>query len=122
VLRLRRAEHALFRHGSYLPLYIASATASAAAGEGEQHVIAHARQYENKKVIVVVPRFACSLMRGEVALPLGQAWKDWSLPLPSELRGGYRNIFTGETMSVEGALPLAELFGSFPVAVLMTTS
>ena len=61
-------------------------------------------------------------MRGEVALPLGPAWKDWSLPLPSELRGSYRNIFTGETVSVEGALPLAQLFGSFPVAVLATIS
>ncbi len=80
VLRLRRAEHALFRHGSYLPLY--------ATGAAEQHVIAHARQYEDKDgVIVAVPRFACSLMRGEVALPLGQAWKDWSLPLPVELHG-----------------------------------
>jgi (1->4)-alpha-D-glucan 1-alpha-D-glucosylmutase len=114
VLRLRRAEHALFRHGSYLPLYV--------PGPGEQHVIAHARQYEDKAVIVAVPRFACSLMRGEVALPLGQAWKDWLLPLPSELRGSYRNIFTGETLAVEGALPLAQLFGSFPVAVLATIS
>ncbi|HEX6495634.1 MAG TPA: malto-oligosyltrehalose synthase [Acidobacteriaceae bacterium] len=114
VLRLRRAEHALFRHGSYLPLYV--------PGPGEQHVIAHARQYEDRAVIVAVPRFACSLMRGEVALPLGQAWKDWALPLPSELRGSYRNIFTGETMRVEGALPLAQLFGSFPVAVLAMIS
>jgi (1->4)-alpha-D-glucan 1-alpha-D-glucosylmutase len=93
-----------------------------AAGAAEEHVIAHARRYEEKSVIVAVPRFACSLMRGEVALPLGQAWKDWSLPLPSELRGSYRNIFTGETMSVDGALPLAELFGSFPVAVLAMIS
>ena len=106
VLRLRRAEHALFRHGSYLPLL--------RAGAAEQHVIAHARQYRNgedkETVIVAVPRFACSLMRGEVALPLGKAWKDWSLSLPSELQGAYRNIFTGETMTAEGALPLAQVF------------
>jgi (1->4)-alpha-D-glucan 1-alpha-D-glucosylmutase len=119
VLRLRRAEHALFRHGSYLPFY--------AAGAGEHHVIAHARQYEDKAVIVAVPRFACSLMRGEVALPLGSTWKDWSLPLPAELHGAelpasYRNIFTGETVTPKGSLPLAEVFGSFPVAVLVTTS
>jgi (1->4)-alpha-D-glucan 1-alpha-D-glucosylmutase len=114
VLRLRRAEHALFRHGSYLPLFAESA--------GEQHVIAHARRYEDKAVIVAVPRFACSLMRGEVALPLGQAWKDWSLQLPAELHGSYRNIFTGETIAAEGVLPLAEVFAAFPVAVLATIS
>ena len=114
VLRLRRAEHALFRHGSYLPLY--------AAGAAEQHVIAYARQYEDRAVIVAAPRFACSLMRGEVGLPLGHAWKDWSLSLPSELHGGYRNIFTGEMITGEGSLPLAEIFGSFPVAVFATAS
>jgi (1->4)-alpha-D-glucan 1-alpha-D-glucosylmutase len=127
VLRLRRAEHALFRHGSYAPIYMASAMASASAGAGEQHVIAHARHYRNgedrdKSVIVAVPRFACSLMRGEIALPLGKAWKDWTLSLPSELQGSYRNIFTGETITAEAALPLAQVFASFPVAVLMRTS
>jgi (1->4)-alpha-D-glucan 1-alpha-D-glucosylmutase len=83
-------------------------------------VIAHARHYEDKTVLVAVPRFVCSLMRGEVALPLGRAWKDWSLPLPSELHGSYRNIFTGETMPAEAALPLAQVFDSFPVAVFVT--
>jgi (1->4)-alpha-D-glucan 1-alpha-D-glucosylmutase len=114
VLRLRREEHALFRHGSYLPLY--------AAGAAEQHVIAHARQHEDTTIVVAVPRFACSLMRGEVALPLGAVWKDWSLSLPSELHGRYRNIFTGETLTAEGPLPLAEVFASFPAAVLVSTS
>jgi (1->4)-alpha-D-glucan 1-alpha-D-glucosylmutase len=114
VLRLRQAEHALFRHGSYVPLY--------ATGAAEQHVIAHARQYEGKTVIVVVPRFACSLMRGEVALPLGAAWKDWVLPLPEELHGSYRNIFTGETIAADAALPLAQVFASYPVAVFVQGS
>jgi (1->4)-alpha-D-glucan 1-alpha-D-glucosylmutase len=114
VLRLRRAEHALFRRGSYVPLY--------ATGPAEQHVIAHARQYEKKTVIVVVPRFACSLMRGEVALPLGTAWKDWVLPLPAEFHGSYRNIFTGETIALDAALPLAQAFGSYPIAVFVTAS
>jgi (1->4)-alpha-D-glucan 1-alpha-D-glucosylmutase len=119
VLRLRRAEHALFRHGSYTPLY--------GAGAAEQHVIAHARQHRNsehsdKTVIVAVPRFACSLMRGEVALPLGNAWKDGSLALPSEFHGTYRNIFTGEMVNAEAELPLAQVFASFPVAVFVTAS
>jgi (1->4)-alpha-D-glucan 1-alpha-D-glucosylmutase len=114
VLRLRRAEHTLFRRGRYLPLY--------AQGAAEQQVIAHARQYEGKAVIVAVPRFACSTMRGEIALPLGKAWKDWTLSLPSELQGIYRNIFTGETVKMEGALQLAQVFASFPVAVFAPTS
>ena len=85
-------------------------------------MIAHARSYEDKTVLVAVPRFACTLMHGEVALPLGNAWKDWTLSLPSELHGGYRNIFTGDTIGAEAALPLAQVFGSFPVAVFVTAS
>jgi (1->4)-alpha-D-glucan 1-alpha-D-glucosylmutase len=118
VLRLRRAEHALFRHGSYIPIYMAGA----GAGAAEQQVIAHARRYEDKTVIVAVPRFACSLMRGEVALPLGKAWKDWTLSLPSGLQGAYRNIFTGETVTAEETLPLAQVFANFPVGVFVTSS
>ena len=111
VLRLRRAEHLLFRRGSYDPLY--------AAGAAEQHVIAHARVHQGKSVIVAVPRFACTLMRGIPVLPLNSTWKDWILPVSPELHGDYRNIFTGEIMTAAEALPLAQVFGSFPVAVLV---
>jgi (1->4)-alpha-D-glucan 1-alpha-D-glucosylmutase len=114
VLRLRQAEHAVFRRGSYVPIY--------GAGAAEQHVIAHVRQYENKSIIVAVPRFACTLMRGTAALPLDAAWKDWVLPVPAEAHGNYRNIFTGETITVEGPLALTQAFRSFPVAVLVTHS
>jgi (1->4)-alpha-D-glucan 1-alpha-D-glucosylmutase len=114
VLRLRAAEHALFRRGSYAPLY--------AAGAAEQHVIAHVRQLEEKSVIVAVPRFACTLMRGTAALPIDAAWKDWTLPLPSDFHGTYRNIFTGEIVTAEESLALAQVFRGFPVAVLATTS
>jgi (1->4)-alpha-D-glucan 1-alpha-D-glucosylmutase len=111
VLRLRRAQHQLFRRGSYQPLY--------ASGPAEQHVIAHARMRGEESAIVAVPRFACTLMRGVSALPLGVAWKDWTLAIPPELQGKYRNIFTGETLMAEEALPLAQVFAGFPVAVLV---
>jgi (1->4)-alpha-D-glucan 1-alpha-D-glucosylmutase len=112
VLRLRRDEHAVLRSGNYVPLY--------GAGGAESHVIAHARQYEGKSVIVAVPRFACSLMRGELSLPLGKAWRDWVLPLPAPLQGTYGNIFSGEELRIEGDVPLAQLFANYPVAVLVS--
>ena len=102
-----------------------------ATGAAEQHVIAYLRNhrdrehqdgaYQGKTVIVAVPRFACTLMKGDTELPLGKAWKDWVLPLPADVLGEYRNIFTGTSVSAaEGELPLAQLFESFPVAVLMS--
>jgi (1->4)-alpha-D-glucan 1-alpha-D-glucosylmutase len=112
VLRLRRDQHPVFRRGNYVPLY--------GAGAAEPHFIAHARQYEGKTVIVAVPRFACSLMRGELSLPLGKAWRDWVLPLSTAFEGTYRNIFTGEELRIEGDIPLGQLFANYPVAVLVT--
>ena len=114
MLRLRHAEHDLFRRGSYQPLY--------ASGPAAQHAIAHARVHNGKSVLVAVPRFVCTLMRGVSALPLGEAWKDWDLPIPSELQGQYRNIFTGETVTATEVLPLARIFASYPVAVLLGSS
>ena len=115
VLRLRQAEHPLFRYGSYVPLQ--------AAGDAEQYVIAHARQHQRATVIIAVPRFACTLMKSEPQLPLDKTWKDWRLTLPSEVGKTFRNIFTGEHIhsGAEG-LTLREVFQSFPVAVLIQES
>ena len=112
LLRLRRAHHGLFRHGSYIPLH--------AAGAAEPHVIAHARQHQGTTIITAVPRFACSLMKGKAELPLAGAWSDWTLPLESLSTGNFRNIFTGELLTADShQLALSEVFAHFPVAVLL---
>jgi (1->4)-alpha-D-glucan 1-alpha-D-glucosylmutase len=112
LLRLRQQHYALFRHGSYLPLY--------ATGAAEPHVIAHARQHEDATVLVLVPRFACSLMKGKIELPMANAWSDWKLALPAGLGGTFRNIFTGEDVTVTSPeLALREALARFPVAVLL---
>ncbi len=110
VLRLRQTQHGLFRRGTYVPLV--------AEGSAEPHLIAHARQLDQARILAAVPRFACSLMRGDVSLPLGRAWRDWTVTVPENLHGRYRNIFTGETVEVTGELSLSTLFANYPVAVL----
>jgi len=56
-------------------------------------------------LIAVVPRFTMSV-NGD--------WGDTNLPLP---RGEWKNFFTG--VSVQGAVTPRELFGEFPVALLV---
>ncbi len=56
-------------------------------------------------LIAVVPRFTMSV---------GGAWGDTNLPLP---RGDWTNVFTGST--TQGAVTPQELFGEFPVALLV---
>jgi (1->4)-alpha-D-glucan 1-alpha-D-glucosylmutase len=114
-LALRRQEHALFRRGEYLALGV--------SGERQEHVIAFLRrdQSTGRSVLAVLPRFACTLMRGKVQLPLSEAWGKDQLLLPVSVGTSYRNVFTGETITVaDGGVPLSTIFATYPVALLVS--
>jgi (1->4)-alpha-D-glucan 1-alpha-D-glucosylmutase len=117
-LRCRREHTGLFTTGDYLP-----AEAEGALGD---HVIGFARRYGGEVAAAVVPRLMTRLAAGPEGLPLGAAaWQNTRLLLPSvEARLGWRNIFTGSTLPGSreqgpAALPLAEVFADFPVALLL---
>src|SRR5262249_41890719 len=106
------ANEALFREGDYVPLE--------ADGERRDHVCAFARTAGGRSVVVAVPRLVLRLTGGQERLPLGpEVWRDTVLRLP-EGRRDYRNVFVGEKLAGRGAegLPLAEVFRTFPVAIL----
>jgi (1->4)-alpha-D-glucan 1-alpha-D-glucosylmutase len=116
-LTLRREQQALFRKGAY--------TALTVNGERQEHVIAFERRDSatGTSVLVVLPRFASTLMRGKLQLPLGDAWGKDLLLIPGSADATYRNVFTGETVKVtNGAVALSTLFAQFPVAMLITTA
>jgi len=94
-LRARRSE--VFQEGDYQPI------------DAGRNVCAFARGGE---IIVAVPRFVTSLVKPGV-FPIGEVWGAAALGGA----GRWRNIFTAE--EIEGdTLPLARVFGRFPVAVL----
>jgi (1->4)-alpha-D-glucan 1-alpha-D-glucosylmutase len=94
-LAARKRNAAVFRRGDYRPLPVSP------------NVVAFSR---GDSVIVAVPRLTSQLGKG---VPLGDVWGDAALPLG----GWWRNAFTGEQL--EGnALPLAQMFATFPVAIL----
>ncbi len=111
ILRFRRDHGELFQHGSYEPL--------TTGGEPEQHVIAYVRKWQDQAVIVAVPRFTYSLMKGDSTPPIGEAvWQDNSIAIP-EIAGEAENVLTGETIQPrDSRLLCREVFSSFPVAVL----
>jgi (1->4)-alpha-D-glucan 1-alpha-D-glucosylmutase len=106
----------VFRRGEYHPL--------AADGKHAQHVIAFRRRHNGRSVLVVVPRFACTLMQGKPKLPLGEAWGSATLTLPDHAGQSFTNVFTGErhTLPENGKLHLSEVFAKFPVAILRSES
>jgi (1->4)-alpha-D-glucan 1-alpha-D-glucosylmutase len=113
-LELRRQEHALFRRGEYIALEV--------SGERHEHVIAFLRRdpATDRSVVAVMPRFACTLMRSKLQLPLGEAWGKDQLLLPVSAGARYRNVFTDELVTVtEDRLALSTVFAGYPVALLV---
>lgn len=116
-LNFRREKRELFEKGEYVPLE--------AKGEKANHVIAFSRVLNDDRVIIIVPRFFTGLIPRPEELPAGEnAWNNTSLVIHAgEVGDWYRNIFTGESVAVSRrdgvpTLSLAELFSSFPVALL----
>jgi (1->4)-alpha-D-glucan 1-alpha-D-glucosylmutase len=117
-LGARRASPELFREGEYVPLDI--------VGPRARNVVAFARMRGQDVAIVVAPRLVAGILGDK------NAWKDTFVTLPEEVEARVEgrtltDAFSGlsrRTMHREGgcALPVAELFGEFPVALLLPGS
>ena len=126
VLNLRRARAELFTCG----VYVTPGT----AGPAREHVCALARHTGEDWAVVAVPRLPVRLTGAGPAVlpearpPVGEAvWGDTVLVLPDAAPTCWRNIFTGEIVNAAPAtgnpgvrtLPLAQVLGIFPVALLI---
>jgi len=116
-LNFRREKRELFEKGEYVPLE--------AKGEKANHVIAFSRVLNDARAIIIVPRFLTGLVPQPQDLPTGRdIWGDSSLVIAVGEDGEhYRNVFTGETVTVSQCngvhvLYLSEIFSNFPVALL----
>lgn len=119
-MRLRRAQPGLFLAGSYDPLESEGARAG--------HLVAFARQHEQRALIAVAPRLTTTLTGGGSELPLGsQAWGDTVIRVPASLSSRrFRNLVTGATMTTaptagRAGLPLSQVLDACPVALLWAT-
>jgi len=119
LLQLRAAEEQLFAQGSYQPLQV--------EGERKEHVFAFARVHEGRGLIVVLPRWTARLMRGEPMLPLGDVWGDTRIIVGNVLNADLEETLTVQPARIapereERSLRVAQLFASFPVSVLRSTT
>jgi (1->4)-alpha-D-glucan 1-alpha-D-glucosylmutase len=76
-------------------------------------------------IVVAVPRLLTKVISGGASVPFGKAvWEDTHLVLSAGEEGSkFRNVFTNEILSsvTQGGmtrLPLADVFSSFPVALM----
>jgi maltooligosyltrehalose synthase len=116
MLCLRRERPELFVGGSYTPL------------RGNQHVAAFARAAEGQTLLIAAPIQIATLTRGALVEPIGpDIWRDDSLRVPGEPGRIYTNLFTGRALATrledgKATLKLAEVFGDFPVAALLSSA
>ncbi|GAC1541734.1 MAG: malto-oligosyltrehalose synthase [Herpetosiphon sp.] len=117
-LAARRDHEQLWSHGTYQPLE--------ATGDKQEYVCAFWRSFDTQAMVVLAPRLVVGLTGGEMQSPLGaEVWGDTRVHLPDAQVGQrFRNIFTGETLTVElqagkPAILLAMACAHFPVAVLL---
>ncbi len=110
LLSLRAMWPEVFASGSYGPL--------AADGLHAERVIAFSRTAGERSVLVVVPRLVLPLMRDR-SYPLPQGWADTAVF--TGMTGALRNVFTGETVMVEGngRLAIETVLKTLPAAVLV---
>ena len=115
-LRLRRAYPHVFLRGDYEPL---------GSDLDDPHLVAFSRRAGKHEVVVLVPRFLATLLRGQPQLPLGmERWRTASVRLPSRLADARLiNVFTGERVEpvVYRDVPwllAGSAFQSWPVAML----
>ena len=114
-LNLRKSQPLIFQDGDYLPLR--------ATGEKASHVIALARITGESCLLVAVPRLSARLVGKQLCLPIGaDVWGETELRLPDLVQNSFRNLFTGEFLSIEAGKPLqlSSILAVFPVALLMS--
>ncbi|PKV62868.1 malto-oligosyltrehalose synthase [Pontibacter ramchanderi] len=110
VLGLRKGLKALFDKGSYIPLQL--------TGAHSNNAMAFARHHEQDWCLVVVPRLLTNLI-SENELPLGeQVWGDTALQLPADAPKVWQHLFGGQIVEAKQTIPLADIFKTFPVALL----
>ncbi len=105
--RLKHSE--LFQKGSYVPIEI--------KGTNKEHIIAFFREYEGKKIMIIVGRFLFHFI-GNKTVPLENIWNETSLMLTPDLEGEYCDILTGQKISLNQEISLEKLFSNLPLVIL----
>ena len=120
LLRFRQAQPELFTRGDYLPLE--------AQGTKSGDLFAFARRLGNTWAVSIAPRLVTNQGPrpdkppvGGKQLPKAKNWKANTILLPSGAPARWTDCFTGTGLNSDAKhLPVAQIFQSFPVALLIS--
>lgn len=115
-LQLRKKNPDIFLKGDYIPLTV--------QGNKQAHVIAFARTFEKKAIIVIACRFFTFFMKDFEHYNQSNTWMDNRLLLPPQLENSqFCNAFTGDTLisvnhNGQIVIKLGDCLSLFPFAIL----
>ncbi len=112
LLNLRKKNHELFLQGNYIPLNT--------EGELKNNLMAYARIFKEKGLLVVVPLVTADLSYkpyGEYLKDLD--WESTRIILPENAKGDCNNILTGEKHITNGSLKASEVFRDISVGLMV---
>ena len=111
VLNERHKLKELFDFGDYNTLIY--------TGKYHHNLISFIRHYHGKWCLVVVPRLLAAVTK-QNQLPIGEkVWEETAIKIPEGAPKKWRNVFGGTIVQGEESLKVAEIFGTFPVALLV---
>ena len=107
LLQARKEYSEIFSNGDYQPIEV--------TGKYQNHLVAFARNYGDKTIVAIAPRFLTGIIKpGQ--LPLGiEVWSDTSLKLAHK---NWHNLIDRQTI-VDENLAVGEILQNFPVALLI---
>ncbi|WP_405121295.1 malto-oligosyltrehalose synthase [Pseudomonas petroselini] len=113
VLGLRKAHPELFRSGAYTPLEV--------VGTHAERVVAFAREYQGKYVLVVVPRWSHALLENGVHPQVNaRVWGDTRVKLPFAVTTqNWKGLFHTGAVTPNKELLISTALGDFPVNVFI---
>ena len=107
LLKARKEYSEIFLNGDYQPIEI--------TGKYSDRIIAFSRNYQNKTIVAIAPRFLTTVIKPE-QLPLGiEVWSDTSLKLPAK---NWQNAIDDRTIAGD-KVAVGEILQNFPVALLV---
>lgn len=109
LLRLRNEHAELFESGVYESVD--------AGGVHAGRILAFTRRMDGLCCVTVAPRFVSGIV-DQKTLPVGGVWKDTCINLPEGV-SLWKNAVTGETITAEKSVRIADIFTHFPGAVLI---
>ncbi|MBW4794439.1 malto-oligosyltrehalose synthase [Pseudomonas tolaasii] len=112
-LALRKAEPELFRNGSYTALEV--------TGQHADNVVAFLREYQGKRLLVVVPRWSHALLEnGDVPHIPAPVWGDTRVKLPFAVTTqNWKGLFHTGAVTPDKELLISTALGDFPVNVFI---